>query len=44
MDIIVDCRSMLCPLPLIETKKAIKSAKKGTIIKIIIDTHGEFGT
>ncbi|MDD2197588.1 MAG: sulfurtransferase-like selenium metabolism protein YedF [Bacteroidales bacterium] len=37
MDIIVDCRSMLCPLPLIETKKAIKSAKKGTIIKIIID-------
>lgn len=34
---IVDCRGMLCPLPLIETKKAIKSAKKGVTIKIIID-------
>lgn len=37
MDTIVDCRGMLCPLPLIETKKAIKSAKKGDTIKIIID-------
>lgn len=37
MDTIVDCRGMLCPLPLIETKKAIKSAKKGDTIKVIID-------
>lgn len=37
MDTIVDCRGMLCPLPLIETKKAIKSAKKGGAIKVIID-------
>jgi selenium metabolism protein YedF len=37
MDVIVDCRGMLCPLPLIETKKVIKSTKKGGTIKVIID-------
>lgn len=38
-DITVDCRGLLCPLPLIETKKAIKSAKQGETIQVIIDNE-----
>jgi len=34
---IIDCCGMLCPLPLIETKKAIKAAKVGEYIKVIVD-------
>lgn len=34
---ILDCSGMLCPKPLIETKKAIKSGKPGDDLKIIID-------
>lgn len=33
----IDCCGMLCPLPLIETKKAIKATKAGEYIKVIVD-------
>lgn len=37
MSKIVDCRGLLCPQPLINTKKALKEATKDEIIEIIID-------
>ncbi|HPX07168.1 MAG TPA: sulfurtransferase-like selenium metabolism protein YedF [Tenuifilaceae bacterium] len=35
--ITVDCRGLLCPKPLIETRKAIKSAKTGDKIRVELD-------
>jgi len=37
-DIVVDCRKETCPIPLIETRKAINSAKTGQVIEVI-GTH-----
>ena len=37
-EIKVDCLKETCPVPLIETRKAIKRAKKGDII-VVIGTH-----
>jgi len=37
-DIIVDVTGEICPIPLIEFRKAIASAKKGEVIQII-GTH-----
>lgn len=34
-DITVDCRRETCPVPLIETRKAINSAKPGQVIEVI---------
>jgi len=36
--ITVDCRSENCPIPLIETRKAINAAKPGQVITVI-GTH-----
>ena len=36
--IVVDCIKETCPVPLIETRKAINSAKKGQVIEVI-GTH-----
>ncbi len=33
-DIEVDCVNQTCPVPLIETRKAINSAKKGQTIEV----------
>ena len=37
-DILVDCVNETCPIPLIETRKAITAAKKGQTIEVI-GTH-----
>ena len=37
-DILINCKKETCPIPLIETRKAINSAKKGQTIEII-GTH-----
>lgn len=37
-DIVVDCMKETCPIPLIETRKAINSAKSGQVIEVI-GTH-----
>jgi TusA-related sulfurtransferase len=37
-DITVDCVNQTCPIPLIETRKAIIAAKKGQTIEVI-GTH-----
>jgi tRNA 2-thiouridine synthesizing protein A len=37
-DIIVDCRTETCPVPLVETRKAIRKAKPGDIIEVV-GTH-----
>ncbi len=34
---VIDCKGMLCPKPLIETKKALKESKVGESIEIILD-------
>jgi tRNA 2-thiouridine synthesizing protein A len=33
-EIEVDCRGETCPVPLVETRKAIRKAQKGDIIKV----------
>lgn len=38
----VDARGLKCPMPLIETKKAITSADKETSIKVLIDNETSF--
>ncbi len=37
-DIIVDCRTETCPVPLVETRKAIRKAQPGDIIEVV-GTH-----
>lgn len=37
-DIIVDCMNQTCPIPLVETRKAVIAAKKGQVIEVI-GTH-----
>jgi TusA-related sulfurtransferase len=33
-DITVDCVNQTCPIPLVETRKAINAAKKGQVIEV----------
>lgn len=35
----IDCKGMLCPRPLIETKKAIKQAQPGDTLSVVIDNE-----
>ena len=37
-DIIVDCTGENCPVPLVETRKALRKAKEGDIVEVI-GTH-----
>ena len=36
-DITVTCLNETCPIPLVETRKAINAAKKGQVIEVIGD-------
>jgi tRNA 2-thiouridine synthesizing protein A len=37
-EIRVDCRGQTCPVPLVETRKALRKAAKGDIVEVI-GTH-----
>ena len=37
-EIQVDCTGETCPVPLVETRKALRTAKKGDIVEVI-GTH-----
>ncbi|MFN3762712.1 MAG: sulfurtransferase TusA family protein, partial [Anaerolineae bacterium] len=37
-EILVDCRGETCPVPLVETRKAIRQAQPGDLI-IVVGTH-----
>ena len=37
-EIRVDCRGENCPIPLVETRKALKRAKPGDVV-VVIGTH-----
>ncbi len=37
-EILVDCRGETCPVPLVETRKAIRQARPGDLI-IVVGTH-----
>ncbi|MBO9369871.1 MAG: sulfurtransferase TusA family protein [Chloroflexi bacterium] len=37
-EILVDCRGETCPVPLVETRKAIRQAQPGDVI-VVIGTH-----
>jgi tRNA 2-thiouridine synthesizing protein A len=37
-EIKVDCRGENCPIPLVETRKALRKAKEGDIVEVI-GTH-----
>ena len=37
-EIEVDCRGETCPVPLVETRKALRKAKEGDIVEVI-GTH-----
>lgn len=37
-EIMVDCRTETCPVPLVETRKAIRKAQPGDIIEVV-GTH-----
>lgn len=36
----LDCRGMLCPLPILKTKKALKTMATGDILKVISTDAG----
>ena len=40
---IVDCKGLVCPMPLIETKKAIKEAKRQLKIDCGLDENETYG-
>ncbi len=33
-DQVLDCKGMSCPLPILKTKKAIETLKKGQVLKV----------
>ena len=37
-EIVVDCTNETCPIPLVETRKALRNAKEGDIVEVI-GTH-----
>jgi len=37
-DIKVDCTGEICPVPLVETRKALRKAKEGDVVEVI-GTH-----
>ncbi len=37
-DIKVDCINQICPMPLVETRKALRKAKEGQVVEVI-GTH-----
>ena len=37
-DIVINCTNETCPIPLVETRKALRNAKEGDIIEVI-GTH-----
>jgi tRNA 2-thiouridine synthesizing protein A len=37
-EIKVDCKGEICPVPLVETRKALRKAKEGDIVEVI-GTH-----
>jgi tRNA 2-thiouridine synthesizing protein A len=37
-EIKVDCKGQTCPVPLVETRKALRKAEKGDIVEVI-GTH-----
>jgi len=37
-EIKVDCRGETCPVPLVETRKALRKAKEGDIVEVV-GTH-----
>lgn len=37
-EILVDCRGETCPVPLVETRKALRQARPGDIV-VIVGTH-----
>lgn len=39
MSIVVDCRGLLCPQPLIKTKKALKETPRNETVEVIIDNY-----
>jgi selenium metabolism protein YedF len=39
---VVNCKGLICPMPLIETKKAIKESKVGDILVVEVDNDTSF--
>jgi len=39
-DKILDCRGMLCPEPVLETKKTIKGLEIGQVLEVLADDKG----
>ena len=39
-DKVLDCRGMLCPVPVLETKKNIKSIEIGQVLEVLADDRG----
>jgi tRNA 2-thiouridine synthesizing protein A len=33
-DLVLDCKGMSCPLPILKTKKAVETLKQGQILKV----------
>ena len=39
-DVLLDCTGMLCPMPIVKTKKAIDALQSGQILKMISTDAG----
>ncbi len=39
---IIDCKGMICPMPLIETRKAIRESSMGDDLQVVVDNETSF--
>ena len=39
-DKVLDCRGKLCPVPVLDTKKAIKTIEIGQVLEVLADDRG----
>lgn len=39
-DKVIDCFGLLCPVPIIQTAKALMGMKKGEVLEVIADDEG----
>lgn len=39
MNVLVDCMGMTCPIPVVETRKVLKTAEEGDILEVLVDNR-----
>ncbi len=39
-DLILDCRGLLCPMPVVKTSQALAGMEKGRVLEVLADDQG----